>query len=112
MSEQAQECRPMRTMDWLIVALIITAVVLPCFMASASAERRQTLETVASGLAVAGCVLMFCWMWFADGARSRVWQWLPPFWPWGRLLTGTASRWGLVVLLILGTVLGVLSERF
>jgi hypothetical protein len=102
----------MRMMDWLIVALVVFAVVLPFLMTSASADRRLTLEIAATWLAVTGCVLMFSWMWFADGARSRVWRWLPPFWPWGRLLTGTASRWCLVVLLILGTLLGILSERF
>ena len=112
MRERAQDTRPMRTMDWLIVTLVVFAGGLPLLMATASADRRQTLLTAATGLAAAGCVLMLSWMWFADGARSRVWRWLPPFWPWGRYLTGTGSRWSFVVLLILGTVLGILSERF
>ncbi len=97
MSDHAAEYRPMRTIDWLIVGLIVLASVLPFLMASASSDHRQTLKTAGTGLAVAGCVLMFSWMWFADGARSRLWRWLPPFWPWGRLLTGAASRWCLVM---------------
>jgi uncharacterized BrkB/YihY/UPF0761 family membrane protein len=112
MREQIQDSRPMRTMDWLIVALIVCAVVLPFLMASANTDARQTIQTGATALAVLGCVLMLSWMSFADGANSRVWSWLPPFWPWGRYLTGTVSRWGFVVVLVVGTVCGILVERF
>lgn len=111
MHEQEQKSRPMRTMDWFIVALVICAVALPFLLASTRIDSRQPIETAGNVLAAVGCVLMLSWMWFADGAHSRVWNWLPPFWPWGRILTGTVSRWGLVVLLEIGTVLGILSER-
>ena len=112
MREQIQETRPMRPMDWLIVALVACALVLPFLMASATADARQTVQTAATALAAVGCVLMLSWMWFADGAHSKLWSWLPPFWPWGQYITGTVSRWGLVVLLVLGTVCGILAERF
>jgi len=97
-------------MDWFIVALVACAVVLPFLMASANPDGgRQIVQAATSTLAALGCVLMLSWMWFADGAHSRLWSWLPPFWPLGLYLTGTVPRWGLVGLLVLGTVLGLPS---
>lgn len=99
-------------MDWFMVALVICAAVLPFLLLSASTDNRRPIEIAGKILGAIGCLLMLSWMWFADGAHSRVWNWLPPFWPWGRFLTGTASRRGLVLLLVLGTILGLLSEWF
>jgi hypothetical protein len=112
MREQTQDSRPMRTMDWLIVTLFACAVVVLFLMASSTADSHQTVQTAATTLAAVGCVLMLSWMLFADGAHSRLWSWLPPFWPSGRYLTGTVSRWGLVVLLVVGTVCGIVADGF
>ena len=98
-------------MDWLIIALVGFAVAFPLLFSSADMDRRQALESVATVIAALGCVLLISWMWFADGAHSSVWRWLPPFWPWSRYLTGTVSRWCLVVLLVLGAVLGIFFRR-
>lgn len=102
----------MRMVDWLIVALIACAAVLPFLVISAGAHSRQTIQVVAAVLGVIGCVVMLSWMWFADGAHSKVWSWLPPFWPWSEVFTGVASRWAFVVLLVLGTVFGIVSTLF
>ncbi len=101
----------MRVMDSLIVLLVACAVVLPVTLASASDSRRQGLELVVAGVALAGCVLLLGWMSFADGAHSSIWRWLPPFWPWGRIFTGPLSRWAIVVLLVFGTLLGIFYAR-
>ena len=94
-------------MDWFVVALIAGAVILPALLVFADADRRQAVEGAAILLAAVGCVPLLSWMWFADGAHSCLWRWLPPFWPWSRFLTTTLSRQFLVALLVLGTVLGI-----
>jgi formate hydrogenlyase subunit 3/multisubunit Na+/H+ antiporter MnhD subunit len=96
----------MKIPDWLIIALIVCAAILPFI----SPERLQQMKSVLVAIAIFGCVLMLAWMWFADGAHSKIWRWLPPFWPCGWCFTGTGSRWVVVVLLILGTVMGIISQ--
>jgi uncharacterized BrkB/YihY/UPF0761 family membrane protein len=96
----------MKTMDWFIVALVACAVILPFV----SPERLQQMNGTLVALAIFGCVLMLTWMRFADGAHSKIWRWLPPFWPWGRYFTGAGSRWVVVALLVLGTVMGIISQ--
>jgi len=98
-------------MDWFVVALIAGAVILPALLVLADADRRQIVERAATVFAAVGCVLLLSWMWFADGAHSCLWRWLPPFWPWSRFLTTAPSRWCLVALLVLGTVLGIVFSR-
>jgi heme/copper-type cytochrome/quinol oxidase subunit 1 len=112
MPDHTPEPRPMRVMDWLVVSLVICAVILPMLMASASPDARPRIESAAMVLAVAGCVLMLAWMSFADGAHSKVWSFLPPFWPWSRYAAGPVSRWVIVILLVAGTVMGIFSARF
>ena len=102
----------MCVMDWLIVGLVICAVILPLAIASANPDARPRIENATTPLAVAGCVLLLSWMSFADGARSKLWSFLPPFWPWSRYATGPVSRWVIVILLIAGTVMGIFSARF
>jgi hypothetical protein len=98
----------MDLMDWLIVALVVFAASLPF----AGADRLQSFQNFLTAGPIAVCALLLTWMLFADGAHSGVWRWLPPFWPWGRFLIGTAARWGLVLLLVVGTVMGIISARF
>ena len=99
MHESPQQSRPMRTMDWFIVTLIAGAVILPALLVSADAGPRQFVEGAAILLTAIGSVLLLSWMWFADGAHSCLWHWLPPFWPWSRFLTTTLSRQCLVAFL-------------
>ncbi len=91
-----------------MIALIVFAASLPFL----GPDRLRLLENVLTLVAVFGCVLMLSWMSVADGARSRLWRWLPPFWPWGYFLTGAVARWGLVLLLVAGTIMGIISGRF
>ena len=99
----------MRVMDWLIVGLVICAVILPIAMSSAGPDARLRIENAAMVLAATGCALLLSWMSFADGARSKVWSFLPPFWPWSRYAAGPVSRWVIVILLVAGTVMGIVS---
>ena len=106
MQEQTTKSRPMKAMDWLIVTLVASAVVIP----TVSPQSVQQMNTALVALAIFGCVLMLAWMAFGDGAHSKVWSWLPPFWPWGRRLTGATSRWVIVLLLVLGTITGIITD--
>ena len=112
MPDQPSKPRPMRIMDWLVVGLVVCAVLLPMAMAPAAPDARSRFENAATVLALAGCILMLSWMWFGDGARSKVWDFLPPFWPWSRYAAGPVSRWVIVILLVAGTLAGVISSRF
>jgi hypothetical protein len=98
----------MGILDWLIVAFMACAILLPFI----GADQLQRLDAALTGIAIFGCILMLAWMGFGDGAHSKIWSWLPPFWPWGRFLNGTISRWGLVLMLVAGTVCGIIAERF
>ena len=109
--DQTPEPRPMRVMDWLIVSLVICAVVLPLAVSSVAPDTRPRLEKAATALALAGCVLLLSWMWLGDGARSKLWSLLPPFWPCGRYAAGPVSRWVIVILLVAGTLMGIISSR-
>lgn len=111
MPHQTPQHRPMRIMDWLVVGLVACAVVLPIAMASAGSDVRVRVEPAVRIFAFSGCVLLLSWMWFGDGARSTVWNFLPPFWPWSRYAAGTVSRWIIVILLIAGTLMGIVSSR-
>ncbi len=107
MQEQIPDSRPMRVMDWLIVVLFAIAILLPLAILSSSGTRRATWEMAGNALAIIACVVLLSWMYFADGAHSRVWRWLPPFWPWGRHVTAPVGRWCIVLLLILGTLAAI-----
>jgi len=107
MSDQSRQSRPMKLLDWLIVALVVFAFLLPVF----AIKQIQKLDAIVNGFAIVGCVLMLLWMWRGDGAHSRIWNWLPPFWPWGRTLKGSISRWALVLFMIAGTACGVVLGR-
>jgi hypothetical protein len=109
MKEHIADSRPMSVIDWFVVALVVMAIALPFLIASVGTAARATWMSAGNALAILGCVLLLSWMAVADGAHSRVWRWLPPFWPWGKHVTAPAGRWIIVVLVILGTLLGVFS---
>jgi hypothetical protein len=98
-------------MNWLVVGVVVCAVVLPLVMDSASSDTRHTVEAAGTVLAAAGCLLMLSWMGLADGARSKLWDFLPPFWPWGRFACTSVARWVLVLLVVAGTIMGIVSHR-
>jgi hypothetical protein len=109
MAEHIPESRPMGVMDWFVVALVVMAIVLPLSLLSASTAARAAWINAGNALAILGCVLLLSWMAVADGAHSRVWRWLPPFWPWGKHVTAPAGRWIIVVLVVIGTLLGAFT---
>jgi len=101
----------MHLIDLLVVGLVICAVLLSMAMALAGSYTRPWIVNAATVIALAGCVLMLSWMAFADGAHSKVWSFLPPFWPWGRYAVAPVSRWVIVILSIAGTLMGIVSSR-
>ena len=111
MHESTQQPRPMQILDWFVFALVAGALILPFLFASADADHRHSIDRAATVVAALGCVLLRSWMSVAEGAHAVLWRWLPPFWPWSRYLTSKISRWCLVVLLVLGTVLGIVFSR-
>jgi hypothetical protein len=62
-------------------------------------------------LALITIVTLVVWMRVGGGAGSQLWEWLPPFWPLGSTCRSVFARWLIVILLILGTMLGMLSEH-
>src|SRR3954465_1214999 len=103
--------RPMRVMDWVVVGLVSCALILPLVIASADPVTRHTIETAGTVLAAAGCLLTLSWMGLADGAHSKLWDFFPPFWPWGRFASAPVARWVLVLLSVSGTIMGIVSGR-
>lgn len=45
-----------------------------------------------------GNVLLLAWL-YMDGHKSILWDFLPPFWPWGKILNFKSGRIGLVLLM-------------
>src|SRR5580765_8207506 len=77
---QTEGPRPVRAMDWVVVGLFVSAVIFPILLgAAASPDTRQWIRTAGNTLAAVGCAVTLAWMWSADGAHSRLWDWLPPF---------------------------------
>jgi hypothetical protein len=61
-----------------------------------------------SAYAAIECVVLLVWM-QKGGATSSLWNWLPPFWPWGYVVRFRAGRWTLVFILVCGVTIGLIS---
>jgi len=94
--------------DWLVLADIAAILLLCIGSAATRSPPTPTVVHIADALAAPSCVLLLVWMW-RGGATSPLWNWLPPFWPWGRRVQSSAGRWLVVLALVAGTVAGLCS---
>jgi len=68
----------------------------------------QSLTPLLIGIALITCLILALWLIFGRGVESRLWNWLPPFVFFRQF--GRTGRKALVVLLILGTLIGMIGE--
>ena len=68
----------------------------------------QSLDPILIGITLITCLILVLWLILGRGVESRLWNWLPPFVFFRQF--GSTVRIVLVVLLILGTLLGMLGE--
>ena len=68
----------------------------------------QSLPPLLIGIALITCLILALWLIFGRGVESRLWNWLPPFVFFRHF--GRTGRKALVVLLILGTLIGMIGE--
>ena len=52
--------------------------------------------------------LLIWWM-ATGGAASALWGWLPPFWPWGRILHSARGRWLFVSVMLAASIAGAVA---
>jgi hypothetical protein len=94
-------------LDWIVVADIAVCALMPTANLLFGADNPRFVMW-AVPLAIVTWPILLLWM-FRGGATSPLWTWLPPFWPWGRMITARFGRWCLVLVLIAGSVLGAAS---
>jgi glycerol uptake facilitator-like aquaporin len=97
-------------LDRAIVGLTLI-VVIWTFAGSQFSESRAVYERVAIGFSVAYCSLLITRM-LSGGAQSPLWNWLPPLWPWGRIIQSNTGRWIFVIVMLAGTVAGIVQILF
>lgn len=105
--------RLVRTLDYAVCVMVIVSGVLGVIAMvtqthtppSGAGSRITAIELVGMSLAVLFSVVLILWLVKGDGVRSRLWDWLPPFWCFRylghirRLLLVIAMiLWGLVAL--------------
>jgi len=70
----------------------------------------QSLNPLLIWVALITCLVLALWLILGRGVESRLWNWLPPFVFFRQF--GSTGRKTLVVLLILGTLFGMMGEFF
>ena len=70
----------------------------------------QSLNPLLIWVALITCLVLALWLILGRGVESRLWNWLPPFVFFRQF--GSTGRKALVVLLILGTLFGMMGEFF
>ena len=93
-------------LDWLV--LIDDVVIFASVIVVGATGFRPTTPTAFYGtliLSWGSCALLIVWM-ARGGADSPLWNWLPPFWPWGPKVASSEGRWLVVLAMVAGAVIG------
>ena len=64
-------------------------------------------DFVGSVVTAVWLIILPLWV-ITGGATSGLWNWLPPFWPWGKTVKSKWGRWSLVAVMELVVILGVI----
>ena len=99
-------------LDWAVVV----TVTVPIVWITSSALRDAPVDMkavfpIAAPFSMLACALVVVWM-VKGGAKSQLWHWLPPFWPWGRAVTSPSGRWLVVLAMVGGSVAGTAIYLF
>jgi hypothetical protein len=94
-------------LDWIVIVDVAIIVLVTVAKALYGGEDPRFVMWMVP-LAVATWPILIFWM-LKGGSASSLWTWLPPFWPWGRIVTSHTGRWCLVLVLIAGSILGSTS---
>jgi hypothetical protein len=95
------------TLDRMIIAVTAVTVVW-IFTGSLSVENGEMQGRLAIAFGALYCSLLVARM-VGGGASSRIWNWLPPLWPWGLVVKSSTGRWIVVLALVAGTTAGIVS---
>ncbi len=111
----------MKRLDWAVLLVLIASVVFGVIGAQLTRTPTHaatgTVRHIPVGLiatavpsAVLACVVLLLWLIKGDGARSNLWNWLPPFVCFRHF--GSLGRSVLVILMVLGTLGGIVAILF
>ena len=92
-------------LDWLV--LFLTSIII-IWVVSTWFIGNYFNEKIIFAYSFVSEIFIVIWM-LNGGAKSVLWNWLPPFWPWGDILKSEKSRWFLIIFMILGTVTGFIQ---
>ena len=95
------------SLDRAIIGLTL-AMVVWIFFGPLMVEGGETQSLIAIALGALYCFLLVARM-LRGGAQSPIWNWLPPLWPWGRIVQSSTGRWMVVLALAAGTTVGIVS---
>ena len=110
----------MKKLDWAVLMVLIASVIFGVIAQSTQSLTHTPTGTVrhipavilliALPSAVLACVVLLLWLVKGDGARSNLWNWLPPFVCFRHL--GCMGRSVIIIVIVLGTLGGIVAFLF
>jgi hypothetical protein len=102
--------RSLTPLDRIVAALLLTMIALIVVSWWSLSVSRFVFESpVVMIYSIVTCAALVVWM-TKGGANSELWNWLPPFWPWGYIAKAAWARWAIVGFLVAGSVAGIVAE--
>jgi len=102
--------RLLTALDRIVAALLLSTIALIVLSWWSLSVSRFVFESpLVLGYSVVTCAALVVWM-TKGGANSGLWNWLPPFWPWGYIVKSAWARWLLVGFLVAETMAVVVAQ--
>gem|GEM_PF-2486151 len=104
--------KALRALEFFIVlglSLIMLWSIVAAFIEDQVARKRwlEQYDIILGPIAILECCLLLIWM-CLGGQNSKLWNWFPPFCLFPKVLS---VRWAVIILMILGTLIGVISSK-
>jgi hypothetical protein len=90
-------------LDWVVV--LDTVGILALGIGHGGAPPSASFVRTCLFICGISCLILIVWM-RRGGDKSVLWEWFPPFWPWGRYVRSSEGRWLVVLAMVGGAVIG------
>jgi hypothetical protein len=90
--------------DWLVIVDVAAIIAVIIMHSDVPAAHSNFLRTMILLSGISWPILIVSML--RGGANSSLWKWLPPFWPWGRILVSSGTRWCFVLVMVGASALG------
>jgi len=102
--------------NWLwdtpVIFFVFLAILWPILFTSIDHEsvNVENIKFIDYCIGIVGNLYLLVWVMTGNGTKSKLWNWLPPFWPVGKMFSSQRTRFIIVILIVLGSTIGFLSE--